>query len=73
MYVSITCIRHPLIKLITYESNRQHWMLAFHQENIVLQKNNCQGTFPTNMLSYLVNIYNFCAWSIYGWYRRHAM
>ena len=48
-------------------------MLYFNKENTVSRKNKCQGIFPTDILSSLVNIYSFGAWCIYEWYRRNDM
>ena len=42
-------------------------MLDFHN------KTQCQGLLPTNMLTYLVNIYCFGACYIIGWYSDHCI
>ena len=71
IYVIINIICHPLIELIISEISIQHSMLAFHNKNIDLGKNKCQGIFLIFMLASLVNLYSFDTWCINGWYIRH--
>ena len=52
LYVFVTSSYYYIIS----GSNIQHSILAFCKENTVLRKNKCQGQFPTNMLSYFLNL-----------------
>ena len=58
-------IYNPFIELSKVFINSKHSILYFRKEDTVSQKNKIQGTLPTYMLSYLVNIYILAPY-IYG-------
>ena len=47
-------------------SNTQYLLLFIHKESTVLQKRKGQGILTTVMLAYLVILYSFDTWCIYG-------
>ena len=64
-------IYHPLIDSCLYESNSQHLMLYFHEDNIDYYEINPKKTFPTNMSeSLVIHKKIFC---LDGTYNEHEM
>ena len=64
------CICHDFIDSIIRGINIQHSMLDFHKENTVSKNKKCHIIFRMFTSEYLVNIYSFGAWCIYGLYRQ---
>ena len=55
------CICHKLIESSICGSNIQHFMLDFHKENKVLQKNKCKGILPTIIIKSLKILNSFAS------------